>query len=79
MKAITSGIKWIISFFKDLWEFAESLISGLVLAFRYLFVIVELAIKTIGNFPDWLQAFGIITISLTAMYFVIGRTAGKTE
>lgn len=79
MKAIVSGIKWIISFFKEIWEFLESLISGLILAFRYLFIIVELAIKTIGNLPDWLQAFGIITISITAMYFVIGRQAGKTE
>ncbi len=79
MKGILSGIKWIISFFKDVWEFISSLISGLILALRYLFVIVELAIKTIGNLPDWLQAFGIITISITAMYFIIGRQAGKTE
>lgn len=79
MEAIAQGFQWLIDTITQIWEFFMSMLSGIMLAFRYLFVIMELAIKTIGNLPDWLQAFGIITISITVMYFVIGREAGKTE
>lgn len=79
MKAIKSGLKWIMNFFKDLWEFAESLISGLALAFKYVFIIIDLAIETILQLPPWIQAFGIITITICGVYFVIGREAGKSE
>ena len=79
MQAIFDGFTWLIDFFTQVWEFIGSILSGLVLAFRYVFVIIELSITTIGNLPDWLQAFGIITITITGVYFVIGRNAGKTE
>lgn len=79
MKAITSGIKWIINFFKDLWEFIESLFKALGIAFKYVITIIDIAIETIMEMPPWIQAFGIITITITGVYFVIGRTAGKSE
>ena len=79
MKAIEEGFTWLIDFFVNIWEFLESIMSGLILAFRYVFIVVELALNLILNLPDWLQAFGIITISITAVYFVIGRSAGNNE
>lgn len=79
MEAISQGFQWLIDTITQIWEFFMSMLSGIMLAFRYLFVIMELAIQTIGNLPDWLQAFGIITISITVMYFVIGREAGKSD
>ena len=79
MKAVAQGFNWLIDFFKNLYEFLMTMISGLILAFRYLYKMMGLAIDLILELPDWLQAFGIITISITVMYFVIGRNAGKTE
>lgn len=79
MKAIQEGFTWLINFLKDLYEFLMTMISGLILAFKYLFKMMQMALDIILDLPDWLQAFGIITISITVMYFVIGRNAGKTE
>lgn len=79
MKAIVQGFQWLINTITEAWEFLMSIVNGLILALRCVAQMTKMAIETIGNFPDWLQAFGIITITICGIYIVIGREAGKSE
>lgn len=79
MEAIAEGFQWLIDTVTQAWEFLMNMISGLILALRCVAQMTQMAIETIANFPDWLQAFGIITITICGIYIVVGREAGKTE
>lgn len=79
MKGLINGFKWLISAIKEIWEFVGNALNGLVLAFKALAITIKTATTTILNLPDWLQAFGIITITICGIYFVIGRSAGKSD
>lgn len=79
MKAIISGIKWIISFFKQIWDFIGTLLKGIAVAFQILGRIITLTLNTIITLPSWIQGFLMITITITIIYFIIGRSAGKSD
>ena len=79
MKAIISGFNWLISTIKQLFSILMSIFSTLAMVFNYLIAIVQIAINTISSFPDWLKAFGLITISISIAYILIGRDTGKSD
>lgn len=79
MEAIAEGFQWLIDTLTQAWEFLMNMINGLILALRCVTQMTTMAIETITNFPDWLQAFGIITITICGIYIVVGREAGKTK
>lgn len=79
MKALVSGFKWIINFFKTVWSFVGNILKGIVVAFQILGRIVTLAMQTILTLPPWIQGFLIITITITIVYFIVGRQAGKSD
>ena len=79
MKAIVSGIKWIITFFKQLWNFIGTLLKGIAVAFQILGRIITMTLDTIVTLPSWIQGFLIITITITIIYFIVGRNAGKSD
>lgn len=79
MKAIVSGFKFLIDTIKMLFGFISSVLNTIVLVFRYLITIIDLAFDTILTFPDWIKAFAVITISISIGYFLIGRNVGKSD
>lgn len=79
MKAIISGFNWIIEFFKTIFNFISTTFETLGMVFKYIYTIVRLCTDLILSFPPWIQAFGLITISICAVYMIIGRDAGKSD
>lgn len=79
MKAIVSGFTWIITFFKTIFSFITGAIETIITLFQYLATIAQICTNTILNMPSWLQAYGIISLSVVILYLVIGREAGKNE
>ena len=79
MKAVVQGFQWLINTITEAWEFLMDMLSGLILALRCVAKMTKMAVQTIANFPDWLQAFGIITITICGIYILVGREAGKTD
>lgn len=79
MKAIISGFTFLIDTIKMIFGFISSTINTIVMVFQYLITIVGLAFNVVTTLPDWLQAFCIITIAISIAYFLIGRTAGKSD
>lgn len=79
MNAIIDGFNWLIEFFKTIFDFISNTFETIGMAFGYIHTIISLAIGVISGLPTWLQAFGFITISICAIYVVIGRDAGKSD
>lgn len=79
MKALIQGFDWIIEFFKSIFSLISNIFEVLGLVFEYVHVCCSLAVSVILTLPSWLQAFGVITISICAIYMVVGREAGKTD
>lgn len=79
MKAIEQGFQWLIDTITEAWEFLMSIINGLIVALKCVAEMRQVAIDTITNLPDWIQAFAIITITICGIYIVVGREAGKTK
>lgn len=79
MKGVISGFQWIITFFKTVWSFVQTILEGIAQAFVILGRIVTLTMQTILTLPSWIQAFMVITITITIIYFIVGRQTGKSD
>ncbi len=77
MKKIISAIKGLF----DIVSLAFSLITGflenLLKLFYYLTKALANGLVFIGTLPTWLQTFGMITISISVMYIILGRNGGS--
>lgn len=77
MKKIISAIKGLF----DIVSLAFSLITGflenLLKLFYYLAKALANGLVFIGTLPTWLQTFGMITISVSVMYIILGRSGGS--
>lgn len=79
MKAIISGFTFLIDTIKMIFGIIGSIFTTLGLAIRYLITIVGLAFNVVATLPEWLQAFCLITIAISIVYFLIGRETGKSD
>lgn len=79
MKGLINSFKWIIDFFKTIFGIISSIFKTIETAFNYLITIIDLVIDTIGTLPIWLVAFAMITLSISIVYFIIGRNTGKSD
>lgn len=79
MKGVINGVKWIIDFFKTIFSIISNIIKGIGTAFTYLITIVQIALNVLSTLPTWLISFGMITISISIIYFIIGRNTGKSD
>lgn len=79
MEAIAQGFQWIIDTTTQAWDFLMSMVNGLIIALRCVASMRQMAIDIITSLPDWIMAFGLITITICGIYIVIGREAGKSD
>lgn len=79
MQGIINGFTFLAEVIKMIFSFISSAINTVVMVFTYLITIVMVAFDVVLTLPEWLQAFAIITISISVAYFLIGRNAGKSD
>lgn len=79
MTGIINAFKTIINFFTTIFDIVMGFFETIVTIFRYLLTIVNLAFTALATLPSWLQAFAVITVSLSIAYFVMGRSGGKSD
>lgn len=79
MKGILSGLEAIIEGIKMAFTFIGTIFKTLGLAIGYVVTIVQMSLDLALTLPTWLQAFAIITITISVIYFLIGRNAGKSD
>lgn len=79
MKAVVSGFKWLISTIKFLVGMVMNIITSLGYAFAYCRTLITRLIVLIGQMPSWISGFMMITLIISFIYLVIGRSGGKSD
>lgn len=79
MEALVDAFEWIIEFFKTVWGFIQNIFSAITVAFDIIARIITMSFEYILTFPVWIQGFLIVTITISVVYFIVGRSAGKSD
>lgn len=78
MQGILNAFDFIINTIRSVWGFFTGLIEQLILLWKVLMHGFRLAIDCLLTMPDWLQAFGFITVGISVMYLILNRNGGKS-
>lgn len=60
-------------------DFFENLLDNTLLLFEYIGVASKNAYALVDSLPTWLQAFGLITILVSILFTILGRTTGGAK
>ena len=79
MEYIVEFFEWFGDLFSSLWDFLSSTIDNIILFIQYLGYGVSMAYDIISTLPYWLQGFATITILVSVVYIIIGRSTGGNK
>lgn len=66
----------IVDFISSIWSFFTGLIENFILVFKYIAAVSSMSKELILTMPGWLQVFGIITLTVSVLYLLLGRSTG---
>lgn len=67
---------WIVNFFQNIWDFISDFFERILMLITYVRLAAQLFLDLIAAMPSWLQAFGVITLTVSIIYIVLGRQTG---
>lgn len=77
MNYIISFFDWITNVIMSIWDFFVNFLESMILLFQYLGVALSNAFNLVTALPSWLLPFGTVTVTVSVLYVVLGRQAGK--
>lgn len=77
MEAILEGIQWLIDSLTQFWNLLMSFLESIILSFRYIALVRDIALNAISTLPSWLLSFATITLIISVVYLVVGRESGR--
>lgn len=63
-------------FFDSVFDFVSSLVSGLINIFKTLPLVSKFASSAVSSLPEFLLAFASITVVISIVYLIVGRSTG---
>ena len=60
-------------------DFFEQLIGNLLLMFDYISLAATNAYALVDSLPDWLKAFGLVTVLVSILFTILGRSTGGAK
>lgn len=79
MQYIIDFLDFIYNTITSLWDMLVGFIQNLILLLQYLGIVANICYSVIATMPNWLQIFGTVTIIVSVLYMVLGRTSGGTK
>ena len=79
MKGIIKLIKFIATVMGTLFGSLVAIIKYTGVAIKYIITSFNLALNMINEMPNWIQFAMLITIIISVVYTIIGRTKGKSD
>ncbi len=76
MGEIIDSLNWLIDVIASVFDWFSDFLENTMKLFGYLGQAVELTGSLIAALPTWLQAFGTITITVSVIYIILGRSSG---
>lgn len=77
MEMIKNGFEFIVNFFKTIGNLIQNIFEMNMKMTTIGIAIMQKTGQAIANMPQWLQYFAILTLSVSLLYLIIGRNAGK--
>lgn len=79
MQYVIDFIEWITEAITSLWDLLVGIVENTIMLVEYIGIAAEVAYTAVASLPDWLKAFGTITIVVSILYMILGRTSGGTK
>lgn len=79
MQFITDFINSITDKIGAVFDFFEQLIGNLLLMFDYISLAATNAYALVDSLPDWLKAFGLVTVLVSILFTILGRSTGGAK
>lgn len=79
MQFIYDAINWISEKITAVFDFFEGLIDNFLMLFEYIGVAAKNAYALVDSMPTWIQAFGTITILVSILFTIVGRSTGGAK
>ena len=76
MEWLTSWFEWFSNLCTTIFDFFNSLVENLIFLFKYLKLAFDIAISFVDSMPTWLQTVCFVTISVSLLFIIIGRSTG---
>lgn len=79
LEDVYDAVETIVEFFETIYDFIVDFIDNMLLLFEYIGKASSMAYSFIATMPTWLQSFATITIVVSVVYMIIGRTGGGSK
>ena len=79
MQFIYDDINWLYEKITAVFDFFEGLIDNFLMLFEYIGVAAKNAYALVDSMPTWIQAFGTITILVSILFTIVGRSTGGAK
>lgn len=76
MSAILDWFDWVSDVIESVFGWFTDFLENTMILFKYLGQITDLTGSLITVLPPWLQIFGTITITVSVVYIILGRSSG---
>lgn len=77
VKAIASGFNDLINFIVTVFKVLGNLLQQIVYLIKYVLQAVNISTSFIATLPAWLSVFATITVSISVLYILLGRSTGS--
>ena len=79
MKGILNLLKFISTVVGTIFGSLVAIIKYTGVAIKYIITTFNLALNMVNEMPEWIQFSMLITIIISVVYTIIGRTKGRSE
>ena len=76
MEFLKNFVDWITGIVESLVSFFDSIVSSLSQMYDYINYASDTATNLVNSLPPVIRTFGTITILVSILYMIIGRTSG---
>lgn len=79
MDFLMDFVDWITGMIETGWGFVTSLIDNLTQLFKYIGIAASTGYNLVASLPPWLQAFGTVTVLVSVLFMIVGRSTGGAK
>lgn len=77
VKSILNGFTNLINFIQTIFKVLSNFLAQIVYLIKYILQAINISFAFIGTLPAWLSVFATITVSISVLYILLGRSTGS--
>lgn len=77
VKSILNGFTNLIDFIQTIFKILGNVLQQIVYLIKYILQAINISTSFITTLPAWLSVFATITVSISVLYILLGRSTGS--